>query len=316
MGSRRINNRSVSTSAIQEDSRVNDTTIRYEVDRGIATVTLNRPERLNAYTLEMSRELVRAFDRSDADDAVRAVIVTGAGRAFCAGADLGGGGSTFDLSQAPDSPLRSDGSVDYGRESARDGGGIVALRIFRSLKPVIAAINGPAVGIGATMTLAMDIRLASETARFGFVFARRGIVPEACSAYFLPRIVGISRAIEWCTSGRVFPAAEARAGGLVRDVLPADRLLPAARELARELTEDSAAVSVALVRQMMWRGLGWTHPMEAHRIESRGLLARGRSADVREGVQAFLEKRRAHFPDQVSRDMPDYFPWWQEPPYC
>ena len=295
---------------------MSDTTIHYEVDRGIATVTLNRPERLNAYTLEMSRELVHAFDRSDADDAVRAVIVTGAGHAFCAGADLAGGGSTFDLSQAPDSPLRPDGSIDYSCESARDGGGVVALRIFRSLKPVIAAINGPAVGIGATMTLAMDIRLASETARFGFVFARRGIVPEACSAYFLPRIVGISRALEWCTSGRVFPAAEAHAGGLVRDVLPADRLLPAARELAQELTESSAAVSVALVRQMMWRGLGWTHPMEAHRIESRGLLARGRSADVHEGVQAFLEKRPAHFPDQVSRDMPDYFPWWQEPPYC
>jgi enoyl-CoA hydratase/carnithine racemase len=291
------------------------TTIRYEVDDGIATVTLNRPDRLNAYNMDMSRELVQAFDRSDADDSVRAVIVTGAGRAFCAGADLGGGTSTFDLADTPDSPIRPDGSVDYGRESARDGGGIVALRIFRSLKPVIAAINGPAVGIGVTMTLSMDVRLASENARFGFVFARRGIVPEACSAYFLPRIVGISRAIEWCASGRIFSAAQAKEGGLVRDVLPPDELLPAARALAREIADNTSAVSVALIRQMMWRGLGWNHPMEAHRIESRGLLARGRSADVREGVQSFLEKRPASFPDLVSRDLPDYFPWWQEPPY-
>jgi len=294
---------------------LSDATLTCEVDDGIATITLNRPDRLNAFDPQMMREIVAALDRVDADDAVRAVIVTGAGRAFCAGADLGGGTATFDLGGQADSPVREDGSLDYSRESARDLSGMLALRFLRCLKPVIAAVNGPAVGVGATMTLAMDIRLASEAARFGFVFSRLGVVPEACSSYLLPRIVGISRALEWCYSGRVFPAAEAKDGGLVRDVLPADRLLPVAREMARGFAAGTSAVSIALTRQMMWRGLGWSDPMEAHRIESRGLLARGRSADVREGVQAFLEKRPAQFPDQVSRDLPDYFPWWQDPPY-
>jgi enoyl-CoA hydratase/carnithine racemase len=290
-------------------------TILYDVNDGVAVITLNRPDRLNAYTQQMMLDLVAAFDAVDADDAVRAVIVTGAGRAFCAGADLGEGAAAFDASGIEDSPVRADGTFDYSKASARDGGGLVTLRIFRCLKPVIAGINGPAVGIGATMTLAMDIRLASDAARIGFVFARRGIVPEAASSFFLPRLVGISQALEWCYSGRVMPAGEAKAGGLVKDVVPADELLPAAHAIAREIAENTAPVSIALIRQMMWRGLGMTDPMQAHRVDSRGILSRGRSADVAEGVTAFLEKRPARFPGKVSTDMPDYFPWWEEPEY-
>jgi enoyl-CoA hydratase/carnithine racemase len=290
-------------------------TIRYEVADGIATLTLSRPEKLNAYTVDMMHELLHAFDAVDADDAVRAVIVTGAGRGFCAGADLSSGPAAFSLEDAPDSPIRPDGSIDYANDMARDGGGRVTLRIFKCLKPVIAAINGPAVGIGATMTLAMDIRLASEAAKIGFVFSRRGIVPEAASSFFLPRIVGISRALEWCYSGRIYSAAEAKSGGMIREVYAADELLPAARGIAREIVEHTSPVSVALIRQMMWRGLGMTDPMEAHRIDSRGIVSRGRSADVAEGVQSFLDKRPAKFVDRVSRDMPDYFPWWDERPY-
>ncbi|AEG50984.1 Enoyl-CoA hydratase/isomerase [Sphingobium chlorophenolicum L-1] len=290
-------------------------TIDYAVADRIATLTLNRPDRLNAYTRKMMEEMIDAFDRIDADDDVRAVVVTGAGRAFCAGADLEGGTSTFDLAKAEDSPVRADGSLDYSKQSARDSGGLLTLRIHRCLKPVIAAINGPAVGIGATMTLPMDIRLASENARIGFVFARRGIVPEGASSFFLPRLVGMAQALEWCFSGRVFSAAEAKEGGLVKTVLPADELLPAAYALAREIAENTSPVSVALIRQMMWRGAGMTDPMQAHRIDSRGILSRGRSRDVAEGVTAFLEKRPPDFPDRVSADMPDYFPWWEEPDY-
>jgi enoyl-CoA hydratase/carnithine racemase len=291
-------------------------TIRYEVADGIATLTLHRPEVLNAFNVPMMHELVHVFDRIDADDDVRAVIVTGAGRGFCAGADLSAGPAAFLVErEGANSLRRADGTLDYSRDGARDGGGRVTLRIYRCLKPVIAAINGPAVGIGATMTLPMDIRLASDQARMGFVFARRGIVPEAASSYFLPRVVGISRALEWCYSGRVYPAAELKAGGLLREVYPAEQLVPAAREIAREIVENAAPVSIALIRQMMWRGLGMTDPMEAHRVDSRGILARGRSADVAEGVRSFLEKRPARFVDRVSRDMPDYFPWWQDPPY-
>lgn len=289
--------------------------IIYEVADHVATITLNRPDKLNAFTWEMMEEMIDAFDRVDSDDDVRAVVVTGAGRAYCAGADLEAGASAFDVGGLEDSPVRPDGTLDYSKDSARDGGGRVTLRIFQCLKPVIAAINGPAVGIGITMTLAMDIRLASENARIGFVFARRGIVPEACSAFFLPRIVGIAQALEWCYSGRVFPASEAKEGGLVKTVLPADDLLPAAYAIAREIVENTSPISVALIRQMMWRGLGMNHPMEAHRVDSRGILARGRSADVAEGVTSFLEKRPAVFPDKISADMPDYFPWWQEPQY-
>jgi len=287
--------------------------IRYAVADGIATITLHRPDKLNAFTVEMMNEMIDAFDKVDADDAVRAVIVTGEGRGFCAGADLSDGPSAFIA--AEDTPVRPDGSLDYSRQSARDGGGLVTLRIFRCLKPVIACINGPAVGIGATMTLPMDIRLASEDARIGFVFARRGIVPEAASSFFLPRIVGISQALQWCYSGRVFSAREAKEGGLVSQVLPPDELLPAAIAIAREIADNTAPVSVALIRQMMWRGLGMTDPMDAHKVDSRGILSRGQSADVAEGVASFFEKRPAVFPDRVSTGMPDYFPWWEEPAY-
>jgi enoyl-CoA hydratase/carnithine racemase len=273
--------------------------IRYEVSDRVLTITLDRPERLNAYTSRMGAELIEAFDRADADDDVRVVIVTGAGRGFCAGADLGSGGDTFDAG---------------GEAGAhRDGGGTVALRIFASHKPVIAAINGPAVGVGVTMTLPMDIRLAAEEARIGFVFARRGIVPEACSSWFLPRLVGISQAMEWVATGRVFAAQEALAGGLVRSVHPQAELSGAARALADEIVENTAPVSVALARHLMWRMLGAEHPMEAHRADSLAMFSRGQSADAREGVTAFLEKRAAQFGDRVSDGLPEVFPHFREP---
>jgi enoyl-CoA hydratase/carnithine racemase len=293
-------------------------TIRYEVEDHILTITLNRPDKMNAFTHAMQSELIVAFDAADADDNVRAIIVTGAGRAFCAGADLSAGGATFDRAARTDrktAPLRPDGEVEWSDEAVRDGGGRVTLRIFRCLKPVIGAINGAAVGIGVTMQLAMDIRIASQDARFGFVFARRGIVPEAASSWFLPRLVGIQQALEWCYTGRVFPAQEALEGRLVSKVVPADELMPAARALAREIVDHTAPVSIALIRQMMWRMLGADDPMEAHKIDSRGIYARGASADVREGVTAFLEKRPARFTQTVSNDMPSYFPWWDERPY-
>lgn len=279
--------------------------IRYEVDGGIATITLNRPDKLNAYNRDMGREIIAAFDEVDRDDAVRAVIVTGEGRAFCAGADLSGGAKTFDY--AARGTLSG---ADLSDDSARDGGGRLTLRIFECLKPVIAAINGPAVGIGATMLLPMDIRLAAVSARFGFVFARRGVVMEACSSWFLPRIVGISQALEWSMTGRVFDANEALEGRLVKKVLPADQLIPAARALAREIAENTSGISVALMRQMQWRMLGADHPMEAHKIDSRLMVQTGAAADAREGVAAFLEKRPAKFPGRVSADMPATFPWW------
>ncbi|HMC52423.1 MAG TPA: crotonase/enoyl-CoA hydratase family protein [Acidimicrobiales bacterium] len=282
--------------------------IRLELDDAVATITLDRPERLNAFTPRMMTELIEAFDLCDRDDAVRAVIVTGAGRGFCAGADLEAGGATFDARERPEA--RAQGGVP------RDGGGLVALRAFRATKPIIAAINGPAVGVGITMTLPMDVRLASETARIGFVFARRGLVPEACSSWFLPRVVGISRAMEWVATGRVFSAQEALEGGLVRSVHPPDLLLPAARELAREIAENSAPVSVALSRQLLWRMLGAPHPMYGHRADSRGIFARGQSADVREGVASFLEKRPPSFPDRIGQGLPDLFPGWEDPPFA
>jgi enoyl-CoA hydratase/carnithine racemase len=269
----------------------------YDVADGIATLTLNRPDRLNAVNATVIRELVEAFDRADADDGVRAVIVTGAGRAFCAGADLGGGGKTFD------------GRGDRP-EAHRDGGGLVTLRIFEMKKPVIAAINGPAVGFGITLTLAMDVRLASSAAKIGFVFARRGVVPEACSTWFLPRLVGIAQAAEWTYTGRVFSAEEARAGGLVSRVLEPDALLPAARALAREIADNTSAVSVALVRQMLWRMLGADHPREAHRIDSLAMWHTGRSADAHEGITSFLEKRPPRFTARPSKDMPPFYASW------
>ncbi len=292
--------------------------IKYEVQDNILTITLNRPDKMNAFTNLMMDELIAAFDAADADDDVRAIIVTGAGRAFCAGADLSAGGATFDRAARSDrktAPLRPNGEVEWSDDAVRDGGGRVTLRIFKCLKPVIGAINGAAVGIGVTMQLPMDIRLASVDAKFGFVFARRGIVPEAASSWFLPRLVGISQALEWCYSGRVFPAQEALAGRLVSKVLPADELLPAARAIAREIVENSAPVSIALIRQQMWRMLGADDPMEAHKVDSRGIYSRGASADVKEGVMSFLEKRPAKFTQTVSKDMPSYFPWWTEREY-
>ncbi len=283
------------------------TQIKYEVDGPVATITLDRPQKLNAYTRHMMGEICAAMDMADGDDSVRAVIFTGAGeRAFCAGADLtpeDGGG-----------PFSSDAPVDdLSDDSVRDGGGRLTLRLFQSTKPLISACNGVAVGVGATMQLAMDFRLAADNARYGFVFARRGIVPEACSSWFLPKIVGISQALEWCMTGRVFDAEEALRGGLVRSVHPAAELMDAARGLALEIAENTSAVSVAMTRAMLWRLSVADHPMLAHRVDSRSIFRLSKGADAREGIQSFLEKRPPEFPGKVSRDMPDFYPWWDEP---
>jgi enoyl-CoA hydratase/carnithine racemase len=285
------------------------TQILYDVEDGIATITLNRPDKMNAFTGTMMSEMIDAFDRIDADDDVRAVIVTGHGdRAFCAGADLTpeGGGQVF----------ANRGEVDsLSDERVRDGGGLLTLRIYECKKPVIAAVNGAAVGVGVTMQLPMDIRLASETARFGFVFARRGIVPEAASSWFLPRLVGPQQALEWCYTGRVFDAQEALRGGLIRSVHPANELLAEAHKLAREIADNTAPVSIALTRHMLWRNSAQPHPMEAHKVDSRAIYRRSRSGDAKEGIASFLEKRAPAYPDKVSSDMPDFFPWWEEALY-
>ncbi len=284
--------------------------IDYAVADHVATITLNRPDRLNAFTHPMADEIIAAFDATDADDEVRAVVVTGAGRGFCAGADLAGTGDSADA---------AGGTFDQGgaTEAPRDYGGRVSLRIFASTKPVIGAINGPAVGVGATMTLPMDVRLLSTSARMGFVFARRGIVPEAASSWFLPRLVGISRAMEWVMTGRVFDAAEALEGGLARSVHEPADLLPAAYALAAEITQNTSGVSVALARRMLWRMLGADSPVEAHVLDSMAMFATGSAGDAYEGVQAFLEKRPAAFPLRVSTDTPDVFgapePSWAAP---
>ena len=276
--------------------------ILYEKDGPILTITLNRPDKLNAFTGQMMQEIIEAMDAADADDEVRAIIFTGAGRGFCAGADLSAGKDTFNN----DAPGKQSGLQ-------RDGGGLLTLRLFESKKPLISACNGPAVGVGATMQCAMDIRLASEKARYGFVFSRRAIVPEACSSWFLPRIVGIQTALEWTFSGRVFEASEALDRGFVRSVHAEDELLPAAKALAMEFSEMTSAVSVTLIRHMLWKMLGADHPMEAHKIDSRGVYHRGRSADAFEGVESFLQKRAPSFPGKVSKDLPEFFPWWDEP---
>jgi len=276
--------------------------VRYEVAERIATITLHRPERLNAVTTRLLDELIAALDRADGDDGVRAVVVTGAGRAFCAGADLEAGGATFDAAARGRAATA---------EEHRDGGGRVTLRIFDMRKPVIAAINGPAVGFGITLTLPMDVRIASTAARIGFVFARRGVVPEACSTWFLPRLVGMSQAAEWMLTGRVFGAEEAHAGRLVSRVVAPDELLPAARALGREIADHTSAVSVALTRQMLWKLLGADHPAEAHRLDSQAMFWTGRSADAREGIAAFLEKRPARFTGRPSADLPPFYPWWR-----
>jgi enoyl-CoA hydratase/carnithine racemase len=280
--------------------------IRYDVRDGVLTITLHRPEKLNAFTATMMRELIDAFGRADGDDSVRAVIVTGSGRAFCAGADLSGGSGTFD---------HAHGSTPPRIDEHRDGGGLLTLRIFESKKPVIAAINGPAVGVGITMTLPMDIRIAATGAKIGFVFARRGIVPEACSSWFLPRIVGISRAAEWVYTGRVFDAEEARAAGLVSKVVAPDAVVDAARTLAREIADNTSAMSVALSRQLLWRMLGADHPMEAHKVDSRCIFWMGQSADAHEGVASFLEKRPPKFTLRPSVEMPSFYPWWSGRPF-
>jgi enoyl-CoA hydratase/carnithine racemase len=280
---------------------VTEEIFQIERDGPVAVLRLNRPDRLNALTGKMLLDYVTVLDGLDTDDTVRAVVVTGVGRAFCAGADLSGsGGATFDSS---------------GEEVHRDIGGILNLRIFEMTKPMIAAINGPAVGVGATQTLPMDIRIASETAKIGFVFARRGIVSDGCASWFLPRLVGPSRALEWMMSGRVFDAREALDAGLVRDVLPPEQVLPKALELAHEIAGNTSAVSVALNRQMVWRMLGADHPMAANEVESRSLHAVGSTADAREGVTSFLEKRPAKFPGTVPSDLPDFYPWWPERPF-
>jgi len=282
------------------------TDILFDVSDGIATITLHRPDALNAFTNQMVRDLKVAFDEVDGNDDIRALVMTGSGRAFCAGADLSSGGETFEKGG---SDITDKGGV------VRDGGGLVSLRLFELKKPVIAAINGAAVGVGATMTLPMDIRLASTKAKFGFVFAKRGIVPEACSSWFLPRLVGISQAAEWVYTGRLFSAEEALSGGLVRSIHEPEDLLPAAYAIAREIADNTSPVSVALSRQMMWRMLGADHPMEAHRVDSRGIQMRGRSADAKEGVVSFLEKRAAVFTDKVSDGLPAIFPDWEDPEF-
>jgi enoyl-CoA hydratase/carnithine racemase len=282
---------------------------RVEINDGVMTITLNQPDRLNVFSRTMMNEMIAALDLADADDTVRAIIVTGAGRAFCAGADLD---DSDGFTEAKLDPTSQDPAV-WADPTNRDGGGMLSLRLFNCLKPVIGAVNGASVGVGTTMQLPMDIRIASTKARFGFVFARRGIVPEATSSWFLPRIVGMSQALEWCYSGRVFDADEALKGGLIRSIHAPEDLLPEANRIAREIADNTAPVSIALTRQMLWRMAGADHPMKAHQIDSRAIAARTASMDSTEGVASFFEKRNAEFPDRVSTDMPGFFPWWDEP---
>ena len=284
--------------------------ILYDVKDKVLTVTLNRPDRLNAYTGQMQSNLIEAFDKAGKDDDIRAIIVTGAGRGFCAGADLGAGGNTFNR-EVRNNKGETEGIKD-DPEWMRDGGGRTTLAIFDCPKPIIAAFNGPAVGVGVTMTLPMDIRIASEEAKFGFVFARRGLVPEAASSWFLPRVVGINKALEWTFSGRVFSPEEAKEGGLIRSIHPADKLLEEANKIAQEIVENTSAVSVAMTRQMLWKLLGADHPMEAHKVDSRAIYELGQGGDAKEGVESFLEKRPPEFPSKVSEDMPEFYPWWEE----
>ena len=284
--------------------------ILYEVKNKVLTIILNRPERLNAYTGQMQTDLIEAFDKAGKDDDIRVIIVTGAGRGFCAGADLGAGGNTFNR-EVRNNKGETEGIKD-DPEWMRDGGGRTTLAIFDCPKPVIAAFNGPAVGVGVTMTLPMDIRIASEEAKFGFVFARRGLVPEAASSWFLPRVVGINKALEWTFSGRVFSPEEAKEGGLIRSIHPANELLEEANKIAQEIVENTSPVSVAMTRQMLWKLLGADHPMEAHKVDSRAIYELGQGGDAKEGVESFLEKRSPEFPSKVSKDMPEFFPWWEE----
>ena len=284
-------------------------TIKYEVKDKILTITLNRPDRLNAFTGQMMNDLISAFNSASNDDEVRVVIVTGEGRGFCAGADLGAGEATFNRDESPRTKKTDD---EENLEWLRDGGGRTTLAIYDCSKPIIAAINGPAVGVGVTMTLPMDIRLASEEAKFGFVFARRGLVPEAASSWFLPRIVGISKSLEWTFSGKVFNAEEALDGGLIRSIHSKDSLMDEAKKIANEIIENTSPVSVSMTRQMLWKMLGADHPMEAHKVDSSAIYELGKGEDTKEGVNSFLEKRPPEFPSKVSKDMPDFYPWWDE----
>ncbi len=288
---------------------MNYETIKYEINDKILTITLNRPDRLNAFTGQMMNDLISAFDSASKDDEVRVIIVTGEGRGFCAGADLAAGEATFNRDKNPRAEKTED---EENLEWLRDGGGRTTLAIYDCSKPIIAAINGPAVGVGVTMTLPMDIRLASEDAKFGFVFARRGLVPEAASSWFLPRIVGISKSLEWTFSGKVFDAKEALNGGLVRSIHPKDTLMDEAKNIANEIIENTSPVSVSMTRQMLWKMLGADHPMEAHKVDSRAIYELGKGEDTKEGVNSFLEKRPPEFPNKVSKDMPDFYPWWDE----
>lgn len=284
---------------------------RFDMHEHVATITFDRADKLNAFTRQMAQDLTALFDRVDADDAIRAVIITGEGRAFCAGADLSPGGSSLSGGQS----AGEDAEVDWSDPATRDFGGLITLRLYECLKPVIVAFNGPAAGMGVTMALAADFRLASNTAKFALPFTRRGIVPESASSWFLPRIVGIAMALEWTLTGATFSVEEALAAGLIRSAHAPDDLMPAALALAAGIAANTAPVSVALTRQMLWRSLGMTHPMDAHRIESRGIYMRARADDVREGVQSFLDKRQPDFPDRVSADMPGFFPWWRRVDY-
>jgi len=284
------------------------TQITYEVDGPAAVVTLNRPEQLNAFTGTMLTELLAAFDRAEADDAVRAIIMTGAGRAYCAGADLSSGGDTFDHE------AHGVGADATGR-APRDGGGILVLRIFQCTKPVIGAINGSAVGVGISMTLPMDIRLLADNAKVGFVFAGRGIAPDGAASWFLPRVVGINQALEWVLTARVFKAEEALAGGLVRSIHPADQVLSTAKALAAEIATNAAPVSASVSRGLLWRMLGEAHPVAAHRADSEAIYDLGRKPDAREGVMAFLDKRAPAWTLSPTKDLPPTYPWWDDPTY-
>lgn len=284
---------------------------RCEIAEGVATITIDRADKLNAFTRAMALDLTRLFDKVDEDDAVRAVILTGAGRAFCAGADLSPGQSSLSSHE----PVETSGNVDWSAPDTRDFGGFITLRMYECRKPVIVAFNGSAAGMGVTMALAADFRLSVAGAKFALPFVRRGIVPESASSWFLPRIVGIAQALEWTLTGATFTAEEALDAGLVRSIHSADALIPAARAIATEIVANTAPVSVALTRQMLWRSFGMSHPLDAHRIESRGIYTRARDADVKEGVASFLEKRKPDFPGKVSEDMPQFFPWWDDEAY-
>jgi enoyl-CoA hydratase/carnithine racemase len=278
--------------------------ILYELEDGILTITLNRPEMLNAFNGGMMSDLMAAFDQADEDDDVQAIVITGAGRGFCAGQDLSAGEKTWEGHEER-----------LAETELGDGGGELSRRLFRSLKPIIVAFNGPAVGVGITFTLAADIRIAAPGVKLGFVFAARGIVPEGCSSWFLPRLVGISKALEWCYSGRIFQSEEALEAGLLRSIHDKDELLTAARDLAKELVSGSSRISVTVLRHMMWRMLGAPDPINAHWVDTAGINALATSPDAKEGINAFLEKRNPDFPGRVSTDLPDFFPWWEEPKF-